>query len=386
MSPRNSPPRERALNAAADRGHRARHRQRAALPRRRKRHAARLETSPGVRCERFSVPIAQSGCTCPPARRRCPPPPSCWRVPARRRRLPGARAVHAAERATAVRTRRCWSLRAGGLDRVFKVGGAQAIAAMAYGTASIPRCDKIFGPGNAWVTAAKMLVAQDRPVPRRPAGGPSEVLVIADDSARAGLRRRRSAGAGGAESGCAIVAGHDLRRACRGGRRADRAPAPRPVAPGDPGAVARGHAAASRRRPRDGLRSRQRLCPRALLLEIREPRRWLRRVERAGAVFLGQWSPECMGDYCSGPNQPCRLTAMPAPTAACRLRDFSKRITRAGARRPPGSRARADRGDAGASRGTGRSRRAVSVRLAVLPRSPPGRDRSMSSSRWRAPR
>src|SRR5207244_921691 len=69
---------------------------------------------------------------------------------------------------------------------VFKVGGAQAIAALAYGTETIPKVDKIFGPGNLWVTAAKQLVAND------PAGavcdlpaGPSEVLVVADESARA---------------------------------------------------------------------------------------------------------------------------------------------------------------------------------------------------------
>ena len=73
-----------------------------------------------------------------------------------------------------------------GVEQVFKVGGAQAIAAMAYGTQSIPKVDKIFGPGSAWVTAAKLLVGND------PAGaaldlpaGPSEVLVIADDTANA---------------------------------------------------------------------------------------------------------------------------------------------------------------------------------------------------------
>src|SRR5205823_79441 len=73
-----------------------------------------------------------------------------------------------------------------GIDTVFKVGGAQAIAALAYGTESLPKVEKIFGPGNVWVTTAKQLVAQD------PGGaacdlpaGPSEVMVIADESARA---------------------------------------------------------------------------------------------------------------------------------------------------------------------------------------------------------
>ena len=71
-----------------------------------------------------------------------------------------------------------------GMTQVFKVGGAQSIAAMAYGTTTIPKVDKIIGPGNAWVTQAKMMVAQD------PAGasmdkpaGPSEVMVIADETA-----------------------------------------------------------------------------------------------------------------------------------------------------------------------------------------------------------
>src|SRR4029077_11047854 len=75
-----------------------------------------------------------------------------------------------------------------GVGRVFKVGGAQAVAAMAYGTTTIPKVDKIFGPGNQWVTAAKLLVARD---PEGAAcdmpAGPSEVLVVADEKGRAGF-------------------------------------------------------------------------------------------------------------------------------------------------------------------------------------------------------
>ncbi len=82
-------------------------------------------------------------------------------------------------------------------SNVFKAGGAQAIAAMAYGTQSVPKVDKIFGPGTALTTAAKQIVATD------PLGaacdlpaGPSEVLVIADDARQSGLRRGRPAGTG----------------------------------------------------------------------------------------------------------------------------------------------------------------------------------------------
>ena len=72
-----------------------------------------------------------------------------------------------------------------GVDQVFKLGGAQAIAAMAYGTATVPKVDKIFGPGNSWVTAAKQIVAADADGAAldMPAV-PSEVLVVADASAR----------------------------------------------------------------------------------------------------------------------------------------------------------------------------------------------------------
>ena len=101
-----------------------------------------------------------------------------------------------------------------GVDTVYKMGGAQAIAALAFGTDSVRKVDKIFGPGSAWVTAAKQIVAAD------PAGaaidlpaGPSEVLVIADDSANAQLRRRGSAGAGRTRHDRAGDPGHAIAEA-----------------------------------------------------------------------------------------------------------------------------------------------------------------------------
>ena len=120
------------------------------------------------------------------------------------------------------------------------MGGAQAIAALAYGTETVPKVDKIFGPGNAWVTAAKQLVAAD------PAGaacdmpaGPSEVLVIADDGARAEfvaadlLAQAEHDAAGAGDPGDAQP------RARRGGGRRGRKPGAHAVPPRDPGAVAR---------------------------------------------------------------------------------------------------------------------------------------------------
>ena len=104
--------------------------------------------------------------------------------------------------------------RRAGISQVFKIGGAQAIAAMAYGTATVPKVAKIFGPGNAWVTAAKQLVAAD------PDGaaldlpaGPSEVLVIADASAVPEFVAADLLAQAEHSDGCAGPAGHDLETA-----------------------------------------------------------------------------------------------------------------------------------------------------------------------------
>src|SRR5580698_4950075 len=145
-----------------------------------------LETSPGVRCERITRPITAVGLYVPAGSAPLPSAVLMLAVPARlagcpQRVLctPPAR-NGGAHPAVLVAAQLC------GIETVFKVGGAQAIAALAYGTDSIPKVDKIFGPGNAWVTSAKQQVAAD---PEGAAvdmpAGPSEALVIADDSARA---------------------------------------------------------------------------------------------------------------------------------------------------------------------------------------------------------
>jgi histidinol dehydrogenase len=145
-----------------------------------------IEVEAGVRCEQLVRPIASIGLYVPGGTAPLPSTVIMLAVPARiagcaQRVLctppRGDGSVHPAVLAAA---QLC------GINSVFKVGGAQAIAALAYGTASIPKVDKIFGPGNTWVTAAKQFVAND------PYGaacdlpaGPSEVLIIADETARA---------------------------------------------------------------------------------------------------------------------------------------------------------------------------------------------------------
>ncbi|HRX90978.1 MAG TPA: histidinol dehydrogenase, partial [Steroidobacteraceae bacterium] len=145
-----------------------------------------METEPGVRCERITRPIDAVGLYVPAGSAPLPSAVIMLAVPARIAAVP--RRILASPPGKDGRINAAVLVAADlcGIDTVLKAGGAQAIAALAYGTETVAKVDKILGPGNAWVTAAKQLVASD------PAGaaidmpaGPSEVLVIADDSARA---------------------------------------------------------------------------------------------------------------------------------------------------------------------------------------------------------
>jgi histidinol dehydrogenase len=288
----------------------------------------RVETAPGVVCERFSVPIRAVGLYVPAGVAPLPSTAIMLAVPAAIAECP-VRVMctppmpdGAANPAVLAAARRA------GIDRVFKAGGAQAIAAMAYGTAAIPKCDKIFGPGNAWVTAAKLLVAQD------PAGaaadlpaGVTEVMVIADDTARADFvaadllaQAEHSPDAQALLITTSLALAEAVMRQVRNQMTA----------------LSRTEILAQsvqhiRLLVVDGLESAFRIAndyaPEHLLLEIREPRRWLNRVTAAGAVFLGHWSPESMGDYCSGPNHTLPTYGYARAHSGLSLEDFQKRIT-----------------------------------------------------------
>jgi histidinol dehydrogenase len=190
-----------------------------------------------------------------------------------------------------------------GIEAVFKLGGAQAIASMAYGTGSVPKCDKLFGPGNAWVTEAKQQVSLDAEGAAidMPAG-PSEVLVIADAHAdpRFVAADLLSQAEHGPDSQVvlvtdtpaqvdAVLAAVDAQVAVLPRREtALRAlSASRAVVVAD---LAQAFAVSNE------------YAPEHLILQVREPRQWLPLVSNAGSVFLGAWTPESVGDYCSGTN------------------------------------------------------------------------------------
>ncbi len=190
-----------------------------------------------------------------------------------------------------------------GIERVLKLGGAQAIAALAYGTDSVPRCDKLFGPGNAGVTQAKLEVAAD------PDGaaidlpaGPSEVLVIADDAADAEFVAADllAQAEHGADSQVLLLSPSErLLRAVEAAVDAQLASLPRRAI----AQAALAHARLVRVRDLDeAVEVSERYAPEHLIVQTREPRALLPKLSAAGSIFLGRWSPETLGDYCAGPN------------------------------------------------------------------------------------
>ena len=215
-----------------------------------------------------------------------------------------------------------------GVTRVFCAGGAQAVAAMAYGTASVPRCTKIFGPGNAWVTEAKQQVSRD------PGGaaidmpaGPSEVLVIAD----AGARPEHiawdllSQAEHGPDSQVLLVTDSDELAAAVIANLARLAPlSPR-------AAILERSLAESRIIRVEDLDSAMALsnayAPEHLILNTSDAPERARQVRNAGSVFIGPWTPESLGDYCSGTNHVLPTYGWARSYGALGVGDFKRRMT-----------------------------------------------------------
>ncbi|HLH77888.1 MAG TPA: histidinol dehydrogenase [Candidatus Binataceae bacterium] len=189
-----------------------------------------------------------------------------------------------------------------GVSEVYRVGGAQAIAALAYGTQSIRPVNKIVGPGNAYVQAAKRLVYGATGIDM--VAGPSEVLIIADDSARpdwiAGDLIAQAEHGSGDESAILITTSQELALAVdealeRGLSDLPRATAVRTALDRRGAAIVVDDVAAA-------CVLANRIAPEHLELEVRQSARWVDHLEAAGAIFVGSASPAPFGDYLAGPN------------------------------------------------------------------------------------
>lgn len=287
-----------------------------------------LAIGPGVRCERRSQPIDAVGLYVPAGSAPLPSTAIMLAVPAAIAACPVRILCTPADKNGQVNAATLVAAQRSGIDHVYKIGGAQAIAAMAYGTETVPKVNRIFGPGNAWVTAAKRLVAGD------PEGasidlpaGPSEVLVIADGEANpAFIAADLLAQAEHGEDSQVILITTSRRIADDVLRHAESQLA---------GLTRQQIARAALRHSHiilaedidAAIEISNRYAPEHLILQIKDPRAALDRVRNAGSVFLGRWTPESVGDYCSGTNHVLPTYGMANSYSGLGLEHFMRQMT-----------------------------------------------------------
>jgi histidinol dehydrogenase len=222
-----------------------------------------------------------------------------------------------------------------GVTRAFAVGGAQAIAALAYGTATIPAVDKIVGPGNAYVAAAKRRVFGTVGIDM--IAGPSEILVIADASANPDwVAMDLFAQAEHDEAAQAILLSPDaaLLDAVAASIARELPAMPRRDIIGE--ALARRGALIRVRNLDEACAIADRIAPEHLELAVAEPEALLPKLSNAGAIFLGHYSSEAIGDYCAGPNHVLPTARSARFSSPLGVYDFQKRssvidVSKAGA-------------------------------------------------------
>ncbi len=211
-----------------------------------------------------------------------------------------------------------------GADRVFTIGGAQAVAALAYGTATIPAVDKITGPGNAYVAAAKRRVFGKVGIDM--IAGPSEILVLADGSTPPDwVAMDLFSQAEHDELAQSILLSPDLGYIARVKEAIDR------LLPGMPRrdvirASLEGRGALIHTRSMEeacGISNR--IAPEHLEISSREAHRWEPLLKHAGAIFLGAFTSESLGDYCAGPNHVLPTSGTARFSSPLGVYDFQKR-------------------------------------------------------------
>ncbi|NPE57064.1 histidinol dehydrogenase [Dickeya dadantii] len=283
-----------------------------------------VETQPGVRCQQVTRPIASVGLYIPGG---SAPLLSTVLMLATPARIAGCRRVILCS-PPPIADEILYAAKLCGVQEVFQLGGAQAIAAMAFGTDSVPKVDKIFGPGNAYVTEAKRQVSQllDGAAIDMPAG-PSEVLVIADSGATpdfvaSDLLSQAEHGPDSqvilltpdADMAQAVI--EAVERQLTTLSRAD---------------IARQALASSRvvvaRDLDQCIDISNQYGPEHLIIQTRDAEALVERITSAGSVFLGDWSPESAGDYASGTNHVLPTYGYTATYSSLGLADFQKRMT-----------------------------------------------------------
>lgn len=220
----------------------------------------------------------------------------------------------------------CYAARKTGVTKVFRVGGAQAVAAMACGTGTVPMVDKIFGPGNSYVTAAKQYASRSGVAIDMPAG-PSEIMVIADKSARPAFVAADllSQAEHGPDSQVVLVcASEAIAKAVESELSEQLQTLPRRAIAEQ---ALSGSFSAIFNSLDKALDFADTYAPEHLVLSVAAPIKAARSVRNAGSVFLGNYSPESAGDYASGTNHTLPTDGWARVYGGLSLDSFYKYVT-----------------------------------------------------------
>jgi histidinol dehydrogenase len=224
-----------------------------------------------------------------------------------------------------------------GVDRVFTIGGAQAIAALAYGTRTIKQVDKIVGPGNAYVTAAKRRVFGTVGIDM--ISGPTEIVVICDGKTDADwIAMDLFSQAEHHETAQAILVSTSEAFIARVEKSIRRQLPNMSRSTTIEKSLRKRGALIKVRSLDEACDIANRIAPEHLELSVAEPKRWLKKIRHAGAIFLGRYSSEALGDYCAGPNHVLPTSRTARFSSPLGVYDFQKRssiiaVSRRGAQR-----------------------------------------------------
>jgi histidinol dehydrogenase len=282
----------------------------------------RLEED-GIELEERIAPLRRVGLYVPGGRASYPSTAVMMVVPAR---LAGVKEIVVATPPGAYRSNPCLrhTLARLGVTEVWGMGGAHAVAAFAYGTKTIRRVDKICGPGNAWVTAAKKLVVGDVAIDGL--AGPSEVLIVADATADPGdVAADLLAQAEHDPLAAAVLITTEERLARRVAAEVDRQLADLPTAATARAALANFGVALVVADLEEALALTERIAPEHLQLVGAEAETLAPRVRAAGAVFIGAATPEVFGDYIAGPSHVLPTCGSARFASSLGVEDFLRR-------------------------------------------------------------
>lgn len=211
-----------------------------------------------------------------------------------------------------------------GVDRVFTIGGAQAVAALAYGTDTIPRVDKITGPGNAYVATAKRMVFGVVGIDM--IAGPSEILVVCDGKTDPDwIAMDLFSQAEHDEDAQSILVSPDSDFIERVKASIEKLLADMPRADIIKTSLVNRAALIEARDMDDAIEVANRVAPEHLELSMDDAEQWAQKIRHAGAIFMGRYTAEALGDYCAGPNHVLPTSGTARFSSPLGVYDFQKR-------------------------------------------------------------